>query len=238
MSNPAFNESSYKNIENTQWEVMTLGGTINKSIALVGLTIMSAIWVWNYAEMFFPYYYPLIFLGLGLALVIVFKKETAPYLAPLYAIVEWVLIGTLSALYEAQLPWIVMQAVSLTFIIAGLMLFCFKTGVIVVTEKFRSIVISATGAIMILYLISIIWSLTGWFQVPFIHSTGPIGIATSVFITGIAAFNLLLDFDMMEKGVKMKAPKYMEWYASFWLLVTLVWLYLEVLRLLGKVRSR
>jgi uncharacterized YccA/Bax inhibitor family protein len=118
------------------------------------------------------------------------------------------------------------------------MLLMYKTWVIQVTQKFRSGVMAATGAIGLLYVVSILWSLTGWFDVPFLHSNWALWIGVSVFIVGIASFNLLLDFDTMEQWVAAKAPKWMEWYAGFGLLITLVWLYIEVLRLLSKVRSR
>ena len=137
-----------------------------------------------------------------------------------------------------QYPGIVMQAATVTFAIFGVMLFMYKARIIQVTQKFRSGVMAATGAIMLLYVISILGSLSGWYEVPFLHSSGPLGIGISVFIVGIASFNLLLDFDVMESGVAAKAPKWMEWYASFGLLITLVWLYIEVLRLLSKLRSR
>ena len=147
-------------------------------------------------------------------------------------------IAIFSAIFEMQYPGIVMQAATVTFAIFGVMLFMYKARIIQVTQKFRSGVMAATGAIMLLYVISILGSLSGWYEVPFLHSNGPLGIGISVFIVGIASFNLLLDFDVMESGVAAKAPKWMEWYASFGLLITLVWLYIEVLRLLSKLRSR
>jgi uncharacterized YccA/Bax inhibitor family protein len=118
------------------------------------------------------------------------------------------------------------------------MLLLYKYRVIQVTQKFRSWVFAATWAIALLYMVSILWSLTGWFEVPFLHSNWPLWIWVSVFIVGIAAFNLLLDFDMIEQWSKARAPKFMEWFAWFWLLITLIWLYLEVLRLLSKIRSK
>lgn len=238
MANPVMNAEDIQELENPSGEIMTLQGTINSSMILVGLTIVSAIGVWQYAALFMPFLLPLIIVWFVLALVIFFKKQTAPYIAPAYAILEWIIIGTLSLYFELQYPGIVMQAVGLTFTVAALMLFMYKTWVIQVTEKFRSIIMTMTGAICIVYLISIIWSASGWYQVPFLHDNGPIGIGVSVFITGIAAFNLLLDFDMIEKAVAAKAPKYYQWYAGFALLVTLVWLYIEVLRLLSKVRGK
>lgn len=237
MANPAMNEDTFSPA--LWWEgTMTLWGTINKSIVLIGVTLISAIVTWQYVWLFTPYLLPLIIGAFVFSLVIIFKKELAPYLAIPFAIVEWVVIAVFSAYYEMMYPGIIVQAASATFALFGVMLVMYKTGLIQVTQKFRSGVMAATGAIMLLYVISIIWSLTGFYEVPFLHSSGPIGIGVSVFIVGIASFNLLLDFDVMEHGVAAQAPKWMEWYASFGLLITLVWLYIEVLRLIGKVRER
>ena len=219
---------------------MTLQWTINKSIVLIGITIISAIMTWMYADIqvLAPYLLPIIIWTFVFSLVIIFKKETAPYLAPIFAVVEWVVIAIFSAIFEMQYPGIVMQAASATFAIFAVMLVMYKTWVIQVTQKFRSIVAGATWAIMLLYVVSIIGTLTGFYEVPFLHSNGPIWIGVSVFIVGIASFNLLLDFDIIEHGVAAKAPKWMEWFAGFSLLIKLVWLYIEVLRLLSKLRSR
>lgn len=238
MANPAMNEETFSQLSQWNQEVMTLQGSINKSIILVGITIISAIISWSYVNIFFPYLLPLVLFTFVFSLVIIFKKETAPYLSPIYAVIEWLVIAVFSAFFEMQYPGIIVQAVSITFAIFAVMLGLYKARIIQVTQKFRSWVIAATGAIMVLYLVSILGSLTGFYQVPFLHSNGPLWIGISVFITGIAAFNLLLDFDIMEKWAAAKAPKYMEWYAGFGLLITLVWLYIEVLRLLSKIRSK
>ena len=239
MANPAMKQETFTP---ALWgeDIMTLQWTINKSIILVAITILSAVMTWMYVDLniLAPYLLPIIIGAFVFSLIIIFKKETAPYLSPVYAVVEWVVIAIFSAYFELQYPGIVMQAAMTTFAIFAVMLWLYKTRVIQVTQKFRSGVIAATGAIMVLYLISIVWWLTGLYDVPFIHSNGPLGIGISVFITGIASFNLLLDFDIMEKWVAARAPKWMEWYAGFGLLITLVWLYIEVLRLLSKIRSR
>ena len=237
MANPVMNPETFSTLENPGGELMELQWTINKSILLVIITILSAISVWQYAFLFAPYILPLIIVWFAVAMVIVFKKHLAPYIAPVYAIIEGVIIGTISVFFEAQFPGIVMQAVGLTFAVSALMLFMYKTEVIKVTEQFRSIIVTMTGAIFLVYVISILGSLTGWYEVAFLHSNGPWWIGIGVFITGIAAFNLLLDFDLMERAVAAKAPKYYEWYVGFSLLVTLIWLYIEVLRLLGKIKS-
>lgn len=239
MANPAMNEETFTP---ALWEegTMTLEGTINKSIILIGITILSAIMTWMYVDMSIlaPYLLPIIIWTAVFSFVIFFKKELSPYLAPVFAVVEGVVIAVFSALFEMQYPGIVMQAATATFAIFAVMLLMYRARIIQVTQKFRSMVMAATGAIMLLYVISILGSLTGWYQVPLLHSNGPLGIGISVFIVGIASFNLLLDFDVIEHWVAAKAPKWMEWYASFGLLVTLVWLYIEVLRLLSKLRSR
>lgn len=151
---------------------------------------------------------------------------------------EWLAIWVISGMYEKELPWIVIQAVSLTFGVFIIMLFLYKSKVIKVTENFKSWIIAATGSIALIYIISLFWSLTWWFNIPYIHESWLVGILFSLFVVWIAALNLILDFDSVESWVKMKAPKYMEWYTSFWLLVTLIWLYLEILKLLAKLRRR
>ena len=239
MSNIAFNEDSFKKIE-SDGTSMTVEWSIQKSAFLILLTIWSAIATWMIPEIntfVLPIYIPFIIGTFILALIIIFAKKTAPFLSPVYAILEWVILAAISMLYEAMLPWIVMQSVWLTFAIFLTMLGLYASKIIVVTQKFRMWVVAATWAIALVYLISLVWNLTGWFTVPYIHESGMIGIWISVFIVGIAAFNLALDFDNIEMWAKANAPKYMEWYSAFWLLVTLIWLYLEVLRLLGKIRS-
>ncbi len=217
---------------------MTLDWTINKSFILVWLTILSAIWVWSYSELFLPYILPITVIAFIIALVIIFAKKTSPYLSPIYAILEWLAIWVISAFYEKELPWIVIQAISLTFGVFLIMLYLYKTKIIKATENFKSWVVAATGSIALIYIISLFWSFTWWYNIPFIHESWIYWILFSLFVVWIAALNLILDFDNVEIGVKMKAPKYMEWYTSFWLLVTLIWLYLEILKLLAKYRGK
>lgn len=239
MANPAFWDKTYLGLESDN-SVMTVEWSIQKSFILIWLTIMSAILTWMYLplELSMTYYIPLIIVTFIMALVIIFMKKSAPYLSPVYAVLEWVLLWAISMVYEAALPWIVMQSVWLTFAIFLTMLWLYASKIIVVTQKFRMWVVAATGAIALIYIASLVGSLTGWYNVPYIHESGPIGIWISILIVWIAAFNLALDFDIIEKWAEEKAPKYMEWYAWFGLLVTLIWLYLEVLRLLSKIRSR
>jgi uncharacterized YccA/Bax inhibitor family protein len=157
--------------------------------------------------------------------------------APLYAVLEGLFLGGISALYELKFQGIVIQAVALTFGTLAALLLAYKSRLIKVTENFKLGVVAATGGIALVYLISIGLGFFG-IRMPYLHDSGPIGIGISVFIVIVAALNLVLDFDFIEQGAAQGAPKYMEWYAAFGLLVTLIWLYLEILRLLAKVRRR
>lgn len=170
-------------------------------------------------------------------MVIIFKKEWSAYLAPAYAIAEGLFLGAISAMFEAQWNGIVLQAVGLTFGTFIAMLILYRTGVIKATERFKSIVFTATLGIGIFYLIAIVLRMFN-IEMPLIHSSGTFGIIFSLVVVAIAALNLILDFDMIEQGAAQGAPKYFEWYASFGLMVTLVWLYLEILRLLSKLNRR
>ena len=245
-SNPALSEKTFRQFERTD-QVMTISGTVNKSLFLIVLVIVSAYLSWQSA---YPqgwsietapqvpgWYLPALFGALGISLIIIFKQKTAPYLAPVYAIVEGAVLGALSALFETRYPGIVMQAMMCTLGTFFALLLAYRSGLIKATENFKLGVVAATGGIGIVYLIDIGLRFFGH-QVPVIHEAGPLGIAVSVGITIVAALNLVLDFDFIEKGAEQGAPKYMEWYASFGLLVTLVWLYVEFLRLMSKLRKR
>jgi uncharacterized YccA/Bax inhibitor family protein len=175
--------------------------------------------------------------GFVLAMVTIFKPKLARVTGPLYAVAEGLLVGGISHMYDAEYKGIVLQAVGLTIGVFITMLVLYATKAIRVTDKLRTGIIAATGAVMLVYLVDIVLRLAHH-SVGFLHSAGPLGIGISLLIVGIAAFNLLLDFDFIDRGVRMGAPRYMEWYAGFGLVVTLVWLYLELLRLLSKLRSR
>lgn len=240
-ANPALSEKAFREgSRRAGEETMTINGTVAKTILL--LLVLSAIAVWMWLQVFqgvnpMPY---MIGGGIGgfiIALVTIFKKDWAPLTTPLYAVAEGLVLGALSAIMEYQYPGIVIQAVLATFGTLFAMLVAFQTGLIKVTQKFRMGVFAATGGIALVYLISMV---LGFFNinVPFIHEAGLVGIGFSVFVVIVAALNLVLDFDMIEKGAEMGAPKYMEWYGAFGLLVTLVWLYIEFLRLLSKTRRR
>jgi uncharacterized YccA/Bax inhibitor family protein len=245
-ANPALSANTFENIESGVGK-MTLRGTVNKSLFLIFLVMGTAFMSWqsSYPEGWsttaVPYipiwYIPAIIAAFVIGLVIIFVKTSAPFLTPVYAILEGAALGALSSIFEHKFPGIVMQAVACTFGTFLALLMAYKSGVIRATENFKLGVVAATGGIAIVYIIDLVLMFFGM-RVPFIHDNGPMGIAVSMFITVIAALNLVLDFDFIEKGAEQGAPKYMEWYSAFGLLVTLIWLYLEILRLLAKSRSR
>ncbi|HIG26975.1 MAG TPA: Bax inhibitor-1/YccA family protein [Verrucomicrobiales bacterium] len=220
---------------------MTIQGTVNKTAILLTCLLISAGWVWNEyysgATNIAPWMYGGMFGGLIIGMVTLFKKEWAGVTAPIYAFCEGLFLGGISAKLEAVFPGIVIQAVGLTFGTLFGLLMAYKSGLIKATENFKLGVVAATGGIMLLYFVSIVLSFFG-IGIPFIHSSGTFGILFSLFVVVVAALNLVLDFDFIEQGAEQGAPKFMEWYAAFGLLVTLVWLYLEILRLLSKLRSR
>ena len=175
--------------------------------------------------------------GFVVALITIFKKQWAAFTAPLYALLEGLFLGGFSAIFEAKYPGIVIQAVTLTFGTLFCLLLAYRSGLIKATENFKLGVVAATGGIALIYMATIFLGFFG-VRMPFIHESGTIGIAFSLFVVVIAALNLVLDFDFIENGAARGAPKYMEWYAAFGLMVTLIWLYIEILRLLAKLRGR
>ena len=218
-----------------QSQYMTLDGTVNKTGMLLMLCAIGAFFGWTNPS-------PVIIvssviIGFILALITTFKPQNAKYTATLYAAFEGVALGGITFFAESQFPGIGIQAVGLTFGILASLLFFYKSGVIKPTENFRLMIFSATAGIALLYLISFIMSFFGS-GIGFIHSNGLFGIGFSVFVVGIAALNLVLDFDFIEEGSEIGLPKFMEWYGAFALMVTLIWLYIEILRLLMKLRSR
>ncbi|NIJ68043.1 Bax inhibitor-1/YccA family protein [Xanthomonas sp. 60] len=248
--NPALSESTFLDLASgtvsaRSGEAMTLNGTVNKTGLLLLLAVLTAAFAWsqsiNAAGEFTPagslYAIGGAVGGLVLALVTVFKKEWAPVSAPAYALVEGLFLGAISAMFEMKFPGIVFQAVMATFGTLVTMLVAYRTGMIKATENFKLGVVAATGGIAVVYLVSIVLSLFG-INMPMIHDSGWMGIAFSVFVVVVAALNLVLDFDFIENGVEHGAPKYMEWYGAFGLMVTLVWLYVEFLRLLSKLQQR
>jgi len=239
-ANPALNDSVFT-IEGTYDNVMTLQGTVVKTAVLLVLVLVGAAFTWTQVasnpQVTYTYMIAGAVVGFILALVTIFKKTAAPYTSPIYALAEGVFLGALSAVFEMHYPGIVPQAVGLTFGTLAALLAAYSSGLIRATENFKLGVVAATGAICLVYLVSIVLNLFGS-GIPYIHGSGWIGIGFSLFVVVIAAMNLVLDFDFIENGVERGAPKYMEWYAAFGLVVTLVWLYIEILRLLAKLRGR
>lgn len=236
-SNPAMR--AFEGSADFSGQPMTLNGTITKTAISLAILFFGGFWSWQVMPAGAAGAWMVIGLigTLVLALITCFKPQVAPITTPLYAGVEGLLLGTISSLYNAQYPGIVMQALTLTALTAGVMLIAYRTGVIRPTEKFRSFVVIATISIFAIYMIDFILGLFGR-GMPLSHSTGTFGILFSLFVVGIAALNLILDFGRIEEGVQRGAPKYMEWYGAFALMVTLIWLYLEMLRLLAKLQSR
>lgn len=216
---------------------MSIQGTVNKTLILLLITVIVASWVWAEPVTRSGLIMPGAILGLITAIVTVVKKEWAHATAPLYAVFEGAVLGGISAIFEKQYPGIVAQAVFLTFGTLFCLLFAYKSRLIKPTENFKLGVFAATGAIALIYIVSMIMGFFGA-RIPFIHESGPVGIGFSLVVVVIAALNLVLDFDFIEQGAERGAPKYMEWYGAFGLMVTLIWLYLELLRLLAKTRNR
>ena len=255
--NPTLNENTFRvapgdDLAMERDDLMTVQGTVYKTMILLGITVVCAIFTWGVAMKGSPLTMPMVWGGalggLVFALITVFKPQWSPNTAIFYAICEGLFLGAISALYEMSfgtqqtssgipLNGIVVQAVGLTLGVFATMLILYTARIITVTAKLRAGIMMATGGVMLFYVVAIVLGLFG-VAVPLLHSNGPMGIGLSVLIVGIAAFNLLVDFDLIERGAAQGAPKYMEWYGGFSLLVTLVWLYLEILRLLSKLRSR
>jgi len=219
---------------------MTLSGTANKTGLALFILLIVASYVWNRGAedpALQLWIIVGVVAGLILAIATVLKKTWAPFTTPLYAAAQGLALGGISVVFEARYPGIVSQAVFLTFGTLAALLLAYRSGLIKATENFKLGVVAATGGIALLYLLSFILGFFGM-NVPLIHSSGTYGILFSAFVVVIAALNLVLDFDFIETGVERGAPKYMEWYGAFGLLVTLVWLYLEILRLLAKLQGR
>jgi len=244
--NPTLSEKSFKSvtISNNYADVMTLRGTLNKFGFMLLMLMGSAFYSWKEFQgggNVMPLMWTGVIGGLIVALVITFKKEWAPYLAPAYGLLEGLFLGAISAYYNeafaAKAPGIVMNAVGLTFGTAIAMYFLYSFKIIKATEKFKSVIIMATAGIAVFYLLSMVLGLFG-VHMSFLHEGSLMGIGFSLVVVVIAALNLILDFDMIEQGTQGGAPKYMEWYCAFGLMVTIVWLYLEILRLLSKISGR
>ena len=214
-------------------ERMTIAGTAQKTMFLLVCCFAASVYGWNNPG----FMVPALILGLIAAMVTIFKKEWAGTTAPVYAGLEGVALGGITAMAEAQFPGIGLQAISLTFGVFFTLLLCYMSGIIKATENFKLMIVSATGGIFLLYMASFVLGFFG-INIGFIHSSGPMGIGFSMVVVGIAALNLVLDFDFIEDAAEAGLPKHMEWFGAFSLMVTLVWLYIEILRLLSKLRGR
>jgi uncharacterized YccA/Bax inhibitor family protein len=241
-SNPALNENTFDGRVAIAGEAMTLQGTVNKTGVLLLCVVITAAWTWGIAhsqapEAALPWMMGGLIGGLVFALVTIFKKEWSPVTSPIYALCEGLVLGGISALLERTYPGIAIQAMGLTFGVTAVMLMLYRTGILRATPKFTVGVVAATGGVFLVYMIDLVLGIFGR-HVPLLNSAGPLGIGVSAVIVIIAALNLILDFDFVETGVHARAPKYMEWYGAFGIMVTLVWMYMEILRLLSKVRQR
>ena len=242
-SNPALKDEYFQRDQGATAEgTMTLNGTTTKSFLLILLATFSAAFTWReYANGNTGIMMPAILVGgIGgfiIAMVTIFKPRFSPITAPLYAVFEGLFLGAISASYQARYRGLPIQAVGLTLMVFLAMLTVYRLRIIKVTENFRFGVFAATGGIALFYLLSFVLSMFG-VNIPMIHESGIVGIGFSLVVVGVAALNLVLDFDFIERGVAARAPGYMEWYGAFGLLVTLVWLYLEMLRLLSYFMPR
>ncbi|HSA04742.1 MAG TPA: Bax inhibitor-1/YccA family protein [Tenuifilaceae bacterium] len=244
-SNPALTDKAFSGYGSFAGsETMTYKGTMNKTLLMLALVVLGAAFTWR---MFFESLNPssvyvwMLVGGIGgfiTSLVVIFAPKTSPYSAPIYAVLEGLFLGGISAYFAATYSaGIVIQAVGLTFATFFLMLLAFRTGAIKATERFKTGVLAATGAIALMYFVSFILGFFG-INIGFIHSSGTFGIIFSLIVVAVAALNLILDFDFIEKASAARTPKYMEWYGAFGLMVTLIWLYIEFLKLLSKISRR
>lgn len=244
-SNPFMKESAYQKAANEPLdanmaqsglltETMTVQGAINKTFILTALMMVTS--VFSFANPSSLFMWGGAIGGLVIVLIAAFRPQHSPVLAPIYALLEGLFVGSISAIYAAEFSGIVFNAVMLTVATLFMMLFIYKSGIIKVTNKLRTGVVMATGAVALVYVLSWVLGMFG-VQVPFLHQGDMLGIGISAVIIGIAALNLLLDFDNFEKGEQYGAPKYMEWFSAMGLLITLVWLYIEFLRLLSILSS-
>ena len=245
--NPALKPSTFLDlgtgtVTDVRGGAMTLNGTVNRTAMLLVLTLAGAFYTWTIffsggAADLMPYMLGGAIGGFVVAMVTIFKKTWAPITAPIYAVLEGLFIGAASAVFEQRHPGVVIQATALTFGTLAALLIAYRSGLIKATENFKLGVAAATGGIALVYVANLVMGFFGH-AIPMVNGGGVIGIGFSAVVVVVAALNLVLDFSFIEDGVEKGAPKYMEWYAAFSLLVTLVWLYLEILRLLSKLQSR
>jgi uncharacterized YccA/Bax inhibitor family protein len=249
-TNPALGAETFRGVAARGAGTMTVDGTVNKTGLCLLILLATATWTWSLASggsgpmagaanpaAATPWIMVGVIGGFITALVTTFKKEWAPVGAPAYAALEGLALGGISVAFEARYPGLVSQAIFLTFGTLGALLLAYRSRLIKVTDNLRLGIFAATGGIALVYLVNFVMSFFGT-GIPMIHGSGMMGIGFSLLVVGIASMNLVLDFDFIERGAEAGAPKYMEWYGAFGLLVTLVWLYIEMLRLLSKLQER
>lgn len=241
-SNPILRDSVYENAYALTERPMTVAGTMNKLLILTVVMLLAAVAVYyQFSLHHFDYVMLMVkggaIVGLITAIIIAFKTNTAPYLSPVYAFAQGAAISGISCFFESAMPGIVIQAMSLTFIVVLAMAILFRTGLVKATERFKAVILTATFAIAIFYIISLVLMLFN-VNIPYFTSTSPLAIGINIAIAIIAALNLVIDFDFIEKGARTPLPSVFEWYGAFGLLVTILWLYIEILRLLSRLRNR
>jgi uncharacterized YccA/Bax inhibitor family protein len=238
--NPVLSNSTFTDVSRGSSRPMTISGVINRSVLLLALVAGTATAVWTYAGSNPSSIYPIVMIGafggFVVAMATSFKRSWAPFTSPIYAVLEGLFIGGISLVMEQRYHGLVLQAVLLTFGVMFALLAAYQSRIIRPSQTFKAVVVGATFGIAIVYLVSMALQLFFHVGIPLITDNGPMGIIFSLVVVGIAALNLVLDFDFIENGVASGAPKWMEWYAAFALTVTLVWLYIEILRLLMKMR--
>ena len=236
MRNPLLKAGAfYTSMESS--EVMTLSGTINKSIILWIFLVASAFYSWINPNITVPLFFPILIGASGLAFVSLLKKTLTPYLTPLYAICEGLILGIFSLHFERLCPGIVINSVLLTICVLFCMLALYRTGTLKATSRFKKIVIISTLTIFLVYVADLILNVFRLGNFPYIHNSSILGIIISFAIVAVASLNLIIDFDLIEEAVNHNSPKYMEWYCGFCLMITLIWLYIEVLRFLSKLKD-
>lgn len=242
MSNPVLNDNMIEQARVLDGEPMTVNGAINKTFILFALLLVSACYTWGLAFNGFTDKAEMLtvggaLVGFVLALVIIFSRKALHILTPIYALCEGLFVGGISAVYAGEYAGIVTQAVAATFAAIVSMLLLYRFNIIKCTEKFRSVIFTATLSVAVIYLIQIVASIFGR-GIPQIFTANPIGIGFSIIVVAIAALNLIIDFDFIERGAQGMLEKKYEWYGAFGLMITIVWLYIEMLRLLAKLNSR
>lgn len=248
-NNPVLRDKMFQNLAAASGERMTVNGTVARTALLLVLMLITGFWTWSHfmaavangglvagIQAMQSFMWGGAIVGFVLALAGTFKPNWTPVTAPLYALAEGTFLGAISAVFEVQYRGIVLEAILASIGVLAVMLFLYRTGIIKVTQKFRMGVVAATGGIFLLYLVA--WGVSAFtrYDMGFVYGAGTLGLVLSVVFVCIAALNLLLDFDMVERASAQGAPKYMEWYCAFGLMVTLVWLYIQLLQLLASSR--